>query len=33
VKLGRISTVEKMLEEGGSKVTAPVKPAERINVE
>lgn len=33
VKLGRISTVEKMLEEGGSRVAAPVKPAERINVE
>lgn len=33
VKLGRISTVEKMLEDGGSKVAAPLKPAETIKAE
>ena len=30
VKMGRISTVEDMLEQGGSKLTAPAKPAETI---
>ena len=30
VKMGRISTVENMLEQGGSELTAPVKPAETI---
>ena len=33
VKLGRMSTVQKMLEEGGSEVTAPVKPAEIIKAD
>jgi hypothetical protein len=28
--MGRISTVENMLEQGGSELTAPVKPAETI---
>jgi hypothetical protein len=28
--MGRISTVEDMLEQGGSKLTAPAKPAETI---
>ena len=30
VKMGRISTVEDMLEQGGSQLSAPVKPAETI---
>ena len=30
VKMGRISTVEDMLEQGGSQLTAPSKPAETI---
>ena len=30
VKMGRISTVEEMLEQKGSQLTAPVKPAETI---
>lgn len=30
VKMGKISTVEDMLEQGGSKLTAPAKPAETI---
>lgn len=30
VKMGRISTVEDMLEQGGSQLTAPAKPAETI---
>jgi hypothetical protein len=30
VKMGRISTVESMLEKGGSKLTTPTKPAETI---
>ena len=33
VKLGRMSTVQKMLEEGDSEVTAPVKPAEIIKAD
>ena len=30
VRSGRISTVEEMLEKGGSQVKTPVKPAETI---
>lgn len=30
VKMGRISTVEEMLEQKGSQLSAPVKPAETI---
>lgn len=30
VKMGRISTVEDMLDKGGSQLTAPAKPAETI---
>jgi hypothetical protein len=30
VKMGRISTVESMLEKGGSKLTTPTQPAETI---
>lgn len=30
VKMGRISTVEDMLDKGGSELSAPVKPAETI---
>ena len=30
VKMGRISTVESMLEKGGLKLTTPTKPAETI---
>ena len=30
VKSGRISTVEEMLEKGGSQVRTPIKPAETI---
>lgn len=33
VKLGRMSTVQEMLEKGGSEVTAPVKPAEIIKAD
>ncbi|MBR5567407.1 MAG: hypothetical protein IKW27_01565 [Bacteroidales bacterium] len=33
VKSGRMSTVQQMLEERGSKVTAPVKPAEIIKAD
>ena len=33
VKMGRISTVEDMLEKGGSELSAPIKPAETIIVD
>ena len=33
VKMGRISTVEDMLDKGGSELGAPVKPAETIIVD
>ena len=33
VKSGRMSTVQQMLEERGSKVTAPMKPAEIIKAD
>ena len=32
VKMGRISTIEDMLEKGGSKVGTPEKPAETITM-
>ena len=33
VKMGRISTVEDMLDKGGSELSAPIKPAETIIVD
>ena len=33
VKMGRISTVEDMLEQKGSKLSAPIKPAETITID
>ena len=33
VKMGRISTVEDMLDKGGSELSAPVKPAETIIID
>ena len=33
VKMGRISTVEDMLDKGGSEIGAPIKPAETIIVD
>lgn len=33
VKMGRISTVEDMLDKGGSEIGAPIKPAETILVD
>lgn len=33
VKMGRISTVEDMLDKGGSELSAPTKPAETIIVD
>lgn len=32
VKAGNISTIKNMLEEGGSEVTSPQKPAEKIKI-